>query len=85
MAAGVVTLALVVVTAGVVTLALVVVAVVAVPAVVADVVAVALSSTVEALDLLAAVEILVLFVAPSPQQFEIASLLPPPSPDSGQD
>ena len=60
-------------------------AVVAVPAVVADVVAVALSSTVEALDLLAAVEILVLFVAPSPQQFEIASLLPPPSPDSGQD
>ena len=63
----------------------VVAAVVAVPAVVADVVAVALSSTVEALDLLAAVEILVLLVAPSPQQFEIASLLPPPSPDSGQD
>ena len=59
----------------------VVAAVVAVPAVVADVVAVALSSTVEALDLLAAVEILVLLVAPSPQQFEIASLLPPPSPD----
>ena len=75
----------------------VVAAVVAVLAVVADVVAVALAptmavamavalpSTVEALDLLAAVEILVLFVAPSPQQFEIASLLPPPSPDSGQD
>ena len=63
----------------------VVAAVVAVPAVVVDVVAVALSSTVEALDFPAAVEILALLEAPSPQQFEIASLLPPPSPDSGQD
>ena len=63
----------------------VVAAVVAVPAVVADVVAVALSSTVEALDFLAAVEILVLLEGPSPQQIEIASLLPPPNPDSGQD
>ena len=64
---------------------LVVATVVAVPAVVADVVAVALSSTVEALDCLAAVEILVVLEGPSPQQFEIATLLLPPSPDSGQD
>ena len=63
----------------------VVAAVVAVPAVVADVVAVALSSTVEALDFLAALEILVLLEGPSPQRIEIASLLLPPNPDSGQD
>ena len=47
--------------------------------------AMALSSTVEALECLAAVEILVVLEGPSPQQFEIATLLLPPSPDSGQD
>ena len=47
--------------------------------------ALALPSTVEALDCLAAVEILVVLEGPSPQQFEIATLLLPPSPDSGQD
>ena len=45
--------------------------------------ALALPSTVEALDCLAAVEIC--FEGPSPQQLEIATLLLPPSPDSGQD
>ena len=47
--------------------------------------ALALPSTVEALDCLAAVEILVVLEGTSPQQFEIATLLLPPSPDSGQD
>lgn len=60
-------------------------AVLAVADVVAVVVAVVLSLTAEALHFPAAAEILALLEAQFPQQFEIASLLPPPSPNSGQD
>ena len=59
-------------------------AVVAVLAVVADVVAVALSSTVEAFRSLVST-FQTTFVDTYSHQFEIASLLPPPSPDSRQD
>ena len=54
-------------------------------ALLAAVVAVALPSAVEALDFPAAVESLALLEPQSPQQFEIASWLLPPGPNSRQE
>ena len=63
----------------------VVAAVVAVAGIVVVVVAVVLSLTAEALHVPATAEILALLEAQFPQQFEIANLMHPPSPNSGQD